>query len=358
METGNIIHRTLIIRFSSIGDIILSSLLLRVLHRRFPDNRIDYLAKSEYADLVRFNPHIANVIELPVLGGLHDLREIRRAIRKARYDLVVDIHNSIRSRYISAGLGNVVRIRKRKFARFLLVKTKRDLYDWFGGAPGIAERYLEPVKHLGVQNDRNGLEVFIPEEISVGATRTIRDSGIASGRIAIGLCPSARHKNKMWLAERFADVAASLATQNDAAILLFGSGPEEKVRCEEIKARIERGSPGRIVLNLSGGISLTETAALMDHCSVVITNDSGLMHLAAARKRKVVAIFGPTVQQLGFFPYGTQSIVIEDRSLSCRPCTHIGLEYCPKGHFKCMKNIESPQVIEAAESLLHESMET
>jgi lipopolysaccharide heptosyltransferase II len=288
---------------------------------------------------------------------MHELRKVRQAIRKSKYDLVVDIHNSIRSRYVSAGLGNVARIRKRKFARFLLVKTKRDLYDWFGGAPSVAERYLEPVKHLGVQNDCSGLEVFVPEDISARATRTIRDSGIASGRMIIGLCPSAKHKNKMWPAERFAEVAAFFARKDDAAILLFGSGPDEKLRCGEIKARIEQSSR-RPVLDFSSGTSLTETAALMDHCSVVITNDSGLMHLAAARKRKVLAIFGPTVQQLGFFPYGTRSIVIEDHSLPCRPCTHIGLEYCPKGHFKCMKNIEPSEVIEAAEGLLHESPET
>ena len=357
MDTGNIIHRTLIIRFSSIGDIILSSLLLRVFHKRFPDTRIDYLVKSEYADLVRFNPHVTGVIEFPARGGMRKLSEIRRAIRKSNYDLIIDIHDSIRSRYVSAGLRNVVRIHKRKLARFLLVKTKWNLYDWFGGSPSVAERYLEPVKHLGVRNDGNGLEMSIPAEGSSRVSQTVQDSGIATGSFTIGVCPSAKHKNKMWPAERFAEAAASLGSGNNAAIFLFGSGTEEKIRCAEIKARIEQITRRIPVLDFSGGMSLTETAAFMDHCSVVITNDSGLMHLAAARKRKVVAIFGPTVQQLGFFPYGTRSIVVEDRSLTCRPCTHIGLEYCPKGHFKCMNNIDSLKVIEAAKQLLNEAPE-
>ena len=357
MDTGNVIHRTLIIRFSSIGDIILSSLLLRTFHKRFPDCRIDYLIKSEYAELVRHNPHVTNLIELPTAGGTQQLRDIRRQVRRTSYDLIIDIHGSTRSRYVSAGFPNVVRIRKRKLARFFLVKTKLNLYDWFGGSPGVAERYLETVHRFGVQNDGNGLEVFIPENIAAEAAVTVRVAGITPGQKVIGVCPSARHNNKMWPAERFAEAAAALSAEENAAIVLFGSGLDETLRSAEIKARIEAITPGRTVLDVSGGLSLAETAALMDHCAVVITNDSGLMHLAAARKRKVVAIFGPTVQQLGFFPYGTRNIVVEDRSVRCRPCTHVGLEYCPRGHFKCMNNISPSRVVEAARSLIKEPAE-
>ncbi len=356
MNMRNTIHRTLIIRFSSVGDIILSSLLLRVLHKRFPECRIDYLVKKEYADLVRFNPHIANVIEFPVSSGVRELHEIRRVIRNSQYDLIVDIHDSIRSRYICAGFHTVVRIRKRKLARFLLVKAKWNVYDWFGGAPGVAERYLEPVKDLAVENDGNGLEVFIPDSTAANTARILLNGGVKEGDVAIGICPSARHNNKMWLKDRFVETASMLAREENAAILLFGSGKDEEIRCGEIKSLIAQKSPGTVVLDLSGGTSLPETAALMDRCSVVITNDSGLMHLAAARKRNVVAIFGPTVKSLGFFPYGTRSTVVEDNSLSCRPCTHIGLSHCPKGHFKCMNDIESSTVIEAARHLLHEPL--
>jgi heptosyltransferase-2 len=255
---------------------------------------------------------------------------------------------------VCAGVRNVVRIRKRKLARFLLVKTKRNVYDWFGGAPSVAERYLETVERFGVQNDDNGLEVFIPEDIAKQATVTVRTAGIAPGQQIIGVCPSARHRNKMWPAERFAEAAAALAVEKNAAIVLFGAGADERLRAAEIKTCIEQTAPGRTVLDVSGGLSLAQTAALMDHCSVVMSNDSGLMHLAAARKRKVVAIFGPTVQQFGFFPYGTRSIVVEDSSVPCRPCTHIGLEYCPRRHFKCMNNISPSRVVDAARSLLNE----
>lgn len=346
------IHRTLIIRFSSVGDIILSSLLLRTLHTRFPGSRIDYLVKTEYADLVEGNPHVTEVIAFPSHGGFQELKRLRRRIRETSYDLVVDIHDSLRSRYLCFGIPNVVRIHKRKLARFLLVKTKWNVYDCFGGSPGVAERYLETVHTYGVTNDGKGLEIFRPEAASAKAGKTLLEANIKSSTVIIGVCPSARHRNKMWLKERFAETVAVLARDYGAAILLFGSGGDEEIRCGEVKALIEQRTPEANVLNLAGTLSLTETAELLDRCSIILSNDSGLMHLAAACKRKVVAIFGPTVRELGFFPYGTTSTVIEVEDLSCRPCTHIGLPDCPKGHFKCMNDIHSTQVIAAARLLL------
>ncbi|MBM2841387.1 MAG: hypothetical protein HW412_1915 [Bacteroidetes bacterium] len=337
---------------SSVGDIILSSLLLRVLHKRFPECSIDFLVKAAYGDLVRFNPHVSRVIEFPDDGGIHELRRIRETVRATHYDLIIDIHDNLRSRYLCFGFPNVVRIRKRKIARFLLVKTKWNVYEFFGGAPSVAGRYLEAVRGLGVENDGNGLEVFIPPTALARAEKILEDAGIGKSGVVIGICPAARHQNKMWLKERFAETASTLSREHKATVLLFGSGKEEESRCEQVKAAMTQNSADLRVLNLADKLSLPETAAMMDRCSVIITNDSGLMHLAAARKRKVVAIFGPTVRELGFFPYGTTSTVIEDISLSCRPCTHIGLPECPKGHFKCMMNIHAAQVTEAARKLL------
>ena len=346
------ILRTLIIRFSSVGDIVLASLLIRVLRKRFPASTIDFLVKEEYADLVRHNPNISNLIEFPAKEGIAELRSVRFKIRDRSYDLLIDIHNSVRSRFVCFGHPRVIKVNKRKLARFLLVKTKWNCYDWLGGAPSVAERYLETVQRFGVENDGMGLEVFFPKHADETAERLLLDAGVKKGSVVIGICPSARHGNKMWLKERFAETASVLACEYSATVLLFGSGETEKNRCQEIKSLIEKESPGVLTLNLAGRLSLAETAAMMDRCSVVITNDSGLMHIAAARKRKVVAIFGPTVRELGFFPYGTTSAVIEDISLSCRPCTHIGLPECPKGHFKCMNDIQAAQVIDAARLLL------
>nr|MBP6673381.1 glycosyltransferase family 9 protein [Bacteroidota bacterium] len=107
---------------------------------------------------------------------------------------------------------------------------------------------------------------------------------------------------------------------------------------------IRRRVSDQAVSNFAGEFTLLETAAAMEFCDVVVTNDSGLMHLAAAKQRKVVAVFGSTVQEFGFAPYGTEAVVIENKTLDCRPCTHIGRKECPKGHFRCMTEITPESV--------------
>jgi lipopolysaccharide heptosyltransferase II len=343
--------KTLIIRFSSIGDIVLSSLLVRVLRRRHPGARIDFLVKSGFADLVRFSPHLSGVIEFPPRGGLKALLALRRHIVGERYDLVVDLHDSIRSRFICTGARQVVRVRKRKLARFVLVRFKRDLYGRFNGSPSVARRYLEAVEQYGAEDDGEGLEFFIPPAAIESAKKIAAQAGLPEGVPVIGVCPSARHQTKIWPAERFGDVALELAAERGAAVVLFGSG-EERDRCEQVSRRIAERRPGTPVANCAGRLSLPETAALMDRCLLVLSNDSGLMHVAAARNRTVVAIFGSTVRQLGFFPFGTRSAVVEHPSLGCRPCTHIGLPACPLGHFRCMLDVSVKQVLESSRNLL------
>jgi len=353
METDQAaLHTTLVIRFSSVGDIVLSSLFLRAFRTRFPECVMDYVVKKEYADLIRHNPNVTHVLEFPAGGTFVDLHRLRKLITAQRYDLVVDLHDSLRSRYLCFGATRVLRINKRKLARTLLVKFKWNVYKRAGGAPSVAERYVEAVETLGVSNDGKGLDVFLTPEDTRLAQAALHREGITPGIPLIGIAPSARHWNKTWLMDRFAKVGAALAHEHDAGVALFGSGDEEAARCAEIAAELRVHATGRPIANLAGKLTLLQTAAVMDSCAVVITNDSGLMHLAAARKRKVVAIFGPTVRELGFFPYGTQSIVVETSGLDCRPCTHIGLPSCPRGHFKCMRDISVQDVVASAQRMI------
>jgi lipopolysaccharide heptosyltransferase II len=346
-----ILTKTLIVRLSSVGDIVLSSLLIRALRSRFPQCQIEYLVKEEYADLIRYNPRISRAILFPSHGSLADLRRLRQNIEESGYDLLIDIHDSLRSRVLCLGTSPVVRIRKRKIARMALVHCKRDLYARFGGAPGIAERYCEPLKPYGVEDDGKGLELFVPKEARENAARILRTHGVTPERKTLGICPSARHATKIWLPERFAGAAGTIGTSYGLPVLLFGS-PGERQRCEAIASAIRTDYPGLAVSVLAGESSLLETAAAMDTCALVITNDSGLMHVAAARKRKIVALFGSTVRQFGFFPFGTQAQVVEHPDLDCRPCTHIGRERCPRGHFRCMVDIAVHQIVQAASELL------
>lgn len=346
-----VIDKTLIIRLSSIGDIVLLSPMIRALRRRFPQGHLDVLVKAGYADLVRYNPHVSRVIEFPDNSDLSTLFSFRRMVREVRYDLVVDVHDSIRSRVLCSGSRSVVRIKKRKLARFALVHWKLNLPHLSGGFPPVAERYLETVKRFGVEDDGVGLDLFIPREVEERVALRLESEGLKRGDSVIGVAPSARHNTKIWNGDRFAKAAATLAIQHQSAVMLFG-GNDDVLRCTEVAREISREANGVRVINLAGRTSLLESAAAMDYCRVVLCNDSGLMHIAAARKKSVVAIFGSTVKELGFFPYRAESTVVENSGLPCRPCSHIGLPSCPKKHFRCMNDITVDRVVDAVRQMM------
>ncbi|MFZ1978569.1 MAG: glycosyltransferase family 9 protein, partial [Bacteroidota bacterium] len=138
-----------------------------------------------------------------------------------------------------------------------------------------------------------------------------------------------------------------------SGMILFFGGPADIELCRTLSEGINRGTGKIAAKSFAGLLSLLETAAAFEQCSCVVTNDSGLMHIAAAMKRKVVAIFGSTVKELGFFPQGDNNIVVENKNLRCRPCSHIGRESCPKKHFRCMKEITTDMVAHACAEQLN-----
>jgi heptosyltransferase-2 len=134
-------------------------------------------------------------------------------------------------------------------------------------------------------------------------------------------------------------------------VILLG-GADDVQRCTAVESLIQQEVPGTPIVNVAGKLTLLESAALLDRCAIVLTNDSGLMHLASARKRPLVAIFGSTVRQLGFAPWGEASRIVERPEVPCRPCTAIGRASCPRGHFRCMRDISGDDVVTAASSLV------
>jgi heptosyltransferase-2 len=311
--------------------------------------QIDFVTKREFSELLAPNPHLHHVFPFDAAGGFSELRRLKRQLQNERYDLIVDIHNSLRSRYVRYGLApTVVKLNKRIFERTVLVKMHRNIYH---GITSVAERYIEPVKRFGVVYDGNGLDFFIPENTKskIAAMPALKD--LRSFDTVIGFCPGARHATKRWETNRFCETGIRIARELHAGILLFG-GPDDALLCQRIASGINTALHTRAAIDVSGTLSLCETAAAMQMCSVVLTNDTGLMHIAAATKRKVVALFGSTVQEFGFFPFGTTSTVLEVNGLSCRPCSHIGRSSCPKKHFRCMKDIQMEQAVQAVASML------
>ena len=344
-------EKILIIRFSSLGDIVLASPLLRALRNTFPRAQIDFLVKSEYADLVRYSPHVSSVIELRS-SDKEELHQLKDRIRAERYDTILDIHNSLRSRYLRmfAHARRVYAVDKRVVSRFALVNLKQNFYK---EVISVAERYLEAAFPLGILRDDAGLEIFIPDEITSTVNAMMTKYKLERYGVVIGVVPTARHFTKRWPPERFREFGIRMSKEQRAKLFLFGSA-EEVDYCGDIAQMINAEAASSAAESLAGRISMLETAAVLDHCSIVVTNDSGIMHLAASRRKKVVAIFGSTVKEFGFFPYKTPHIVIERQGLPCRPCSHIGQNQCPEGHFRCMKDITVEDVVSAVQTMLIE----
>ena len=341
--------KTLVIRFSSIGDIVLSTPLLRVLRTRYPNGQIDYVTRAEYAELVKSNQNLNHTYEFDASEGFEGLRILKKKIKDQRYDLIVDIHDSLRSKYLRSLHGpQVAVVNKRVMQRSMLVNFKKNVYK---EVIPVADRYIEAVKDLGIINDGKGLELHIPDETLFGVSGKLATLKLNQYEKVIGLCPGARHFTKRWPPERFARVGAACAQKAGSKILLFG-GTEDETICNQICLDINSQAGSERASSFCGHLGLLETAAAMQYCDVVITNDTGLMHIATAMHRKIIAIFGSTVREFGFFPHDPEAVVLEETGLDCRPCSHIGRSKCPEKHFKCMLDIQPDEVYSRAKALL------
>ncbi len=326
--------KILIIRFSSIGDIVLTNPVVRFLRRQFPGATIDFVTKKEYAELVRWNRDLSNVILFdPASEGA--LAELRSRIRESRYHLIVDLHNSLRSRTLRAfsRARHVRVVRKQVLRRFLLVAFGKNLYK---NPRSVTDRYCDTVRRFGDPDTR--VEFPLPDEIVATATGRLAAGKISSSDRLVGFAPSAKHFTKRWPMDRFVRLGTALAASDRVKIVILGSEADSEY-CADIAQLINAGAGSHCAEPLAGKLSLSESAVIAGLCSVFVTNDTGLMHLAAARGTRVVAIFGSTVREFGFFPQGEGHVVVENRGLECRPCSHIGRSRCPKGHFRCMNDI-------------------
>ncbi len=306
------IKKILIIRLSSLGDVILTEPLCRALREKYPDGQIDFLVKKEFAEVVSLFGSISNVL----ISNEHE--------PQGDYDVVLDLHNVLRSMRIRRNFGGKVYVvHKRTFKRWLLVKFKINLLK---NTPDIIGRYFETARELGVVDSGNAPRIDLPN-----ITKQKRAA----------ICPGAKHWNKRWLPERFAEVAKELATQG-YEVEIHGSASESSIA----EAVISQAGIANIS-NKCGKYSLTELAQRLGECEVAITNDSGLMHLANAVGTRTISIFGPTVGEFGFHPRSKDAIIFENHNLSCRPCTTIGSDSCPKGHFECMKGVTSEMILKS-----------
>ncbi len=326
----------LLVRFSSIGDILLTTPLVRALARRHPDAKLVYVTKRAMAPLVSDNPHVAEVV---TLEPNEPVRHLARRLRAFGPTHGLDLHGSVRS----AALRLLVRCRwagyrKRKLARTLLISTKLDLYRT---PRPVAERYFEAAHRLDTRPDGGPPEFFLGRGATERVAQWLEARGLGDARLA-ALAPGAAHATKRWPVAHWSALAERLRATGFRPVVV--GGPEDRGLAQQLVA--EGAGP-----SAAGEFSLQETGALLARSRVVVSGDTGVMHMATGVGAPVVALFGPTVERFGFFPYRAPAVVLQ-RDLDCRPCSATGSATCPLGHHRCLADLAPVEVAAAVERLV------
>jgi len=319
-----------IFRLSAIGDIVLTTAMLRVLRKRFPEAEIHYIIKKQFASLFEANSFIDKLIPFDSKEGFSGLLRLGRQLRSEQYDLFIDIHKNIRS-VVSrnfAGAKDTVHFKKNLLKRTLLTSAKMDLYEEYDP---VFLRFIKPLEKYGISYDGQGTELHI-SDISRGKIEQLLPA--TEKKIAV-LCPGASFPTKQWPEDYLKTLAQTIISKTET-IVVFHGGPAEKDICEELSKKTGG-------ISLAGKLNLNESAALTERADVVVVNDTGMLHISEAMKTPVVGIYGPTAKQLGYFPVLKESTVAEI-DLPCRPCTKMGKEACPEKHFRCMLDL-TPEVV-------------
>lgn len=320
MKTENL--KVLVIRFSSIGDIVLTTPVIRCLKQQLKGAEIHYLTKKSYQTVLSANPYID---KLHLLG--QKLSDTISTLKAEKFDVIIDLHHNLRTSIIKTRLGvRSSSFDKLNWQKWLIVNFKINRLPDIH----IVDRYLETVKFLGITDDGRGLDYYLnaPHEISALLP--------ASHQEFIGIAIGAQHSTKRLPQAQLIKLCKGL----QMPLVLLG-GPEDAERAREIC-----NQAGSHVFNGCGKFNLDESAFLVKVAKQIITHDTGLMHIAAAFDKPIISVWGNTVPEFGMYPYKTtESIIVEVKNLHCRPCSKIGYKKCPLGHFKCMNDIDIPYII-------------
>lgn len=331
--------KILIIRFSSIGDIVLTTPVIRCLKKQVEGIEIHYLTKKAFGPVLAANPYIDRIHFLE-----QDIQETIDELTAENFDFIADLHHNLRSLRIKNALGCKSKsFPKLNLQKWLLTNLGINLMPKMH----IVDRYMKTVEHLGVRPDGKGLDYFIPEDEQVKQA----DIPAAHQLGYIGLVIGAAHATKRMPLTKLKALVASI----DHPIILLG-GREDRDTGELLAAL----DPIKIY-NACGKFSLNESADLVKKARLIITHDTGLMHIAAAFRKPIISVWGNTVPAFGMYPYFGESPalttklpfeVVEVQGLRCRPCSKIGYSKCPKGHFKCMENIPLENIRQLTQQLL------
>ena len=321
----------LAVRFSSIGDVLLTTPLFRAIRHRHPTARITVVTKQPYVPLLSHNPHVERVIGL---DPGRSLASLAAELRAGQYDHRLDLHDSVRSRLLRTLVpGRWRTYPKHRLARALLIYAKRNHYR---DRRPVAERYFSAAVDLEVQPDGAPPDFGLAAEAEQAADEWLKLAGMGQGRPLIALAPGAAHATKRWPVQHWRILIRRLVGQG-FDILIVGGADDQFLAAELSQV------PGGRVVSGAGGFGLQGTGALLRRSAALVSGDTGVMHMATGVGTPVVALFGPTVELFGFFPYTSRASVLE-LVLSCRPCSSKGGPRCPLGHHRCLIDIDPDSV--------------
>lgn len=330
--------KILVIRFSSIGDIVLTTPVVRCLKLQKPETELHYLTKASFKSVIENNPYID---KLHYLEG--DIEQVTEELKKEHFDYVIDLHHNLRTMRIKKALNvKAYSFPKLNVEKWLLVNFKWHMMP----DKSIVDRYFETIAPLDVTNDGKGLDYFVDDSVQI----VTKDIPMSHWNGYVGCVIGGSYNTKKLPAEQWHRFFQAMPYP---VILLGGPGDVEEGK------KIAAFDPIR-VYNACGKFDLSESARLVQIARVIVSNDTGLMHIATAYKKPVVSLWGNTAPEMGMFPYygynnlkskpASQSVMFENKNLGCHPCSKLGYNMCPKKHFKCMNDLNMNEVAEAVKN--------
>jgi len=358
-------HKILIIRFSSLGDILLTTPVITLLRQVWPNSEIDYATKEEFASLLSDNQDINNLFLLKKGQPIKPLTE--EIFKKVpQYSIIIDLHNKIRSVMLRKAINRaqdlpaiVIKFTKPYLKRILLTKFNKNTYK---ERKRITEQYFELIFD-NIGNAKEWYGRMLSRKLKKLPTRptlyTANSTSLKEDTLplwknmthpspmkpTIAIAFGATWFTKMWPITKYVSLIKKLLQSNESLqIALVGSDSEQSQWLDMIKLSPQMNN--KRIFNFMGKLSVIQSNLILSKCDILLTNDSGVMHMGSTQpKLYIIALFLSTVEEFGFYPFAPQeSFEVISKSLKCKPCNHKGLKSCPKKHFNCAELITVNEV--------------
>ena len=325
--------KILIIRLSSIGDIVLTTPVIRCLKQQIKGSEIHFLTKKSYAAVLQYNPYIDKLH----FWEKSNKKKIIINLQLQNFDYIIDLHHNMRTFAIKKQLkAKSFSFYKANIEKYMMVRLKWDKLP----KQHIVERYLATASELGIKNDGRCLDYFISDRDKVAMTDYLPTPNMTD---YIAFVIGATYATKRLPLEKMLEICELI----ERPLVLLG-GREEAKNGEYLAQKI-----GKNVINLCGHLRLNQSASVVEQAAKVISHDTGLMHIAAAYQKPILSIWGNTIPEFGMYPYlnktqAAKSKIVQVGDLPCRPCSKIGFQECPKKHFACMNLIDVNEIVDWA----------